>query len=83
MGTPSASPVVDDWTDQRYVQFVSAYKKAFPDGLPSPASAGLGYYLNTKAVIQALNEVKGDLSGNQQKFRAALSKVVVDGPAGT
>lgn len=83
VGTPSASPVVDDWTDQRYVQFVSAYKKAFPDGLPSPASAGLGYYLNTKAVIQALNEVKGDLSGSQQKFRAALSKVVVDGPAGT
>lgn len=80
--TPSASPVVDDWTDKQYQQFVSAYKKAFPDGLSSPASAGFGYYVNTKAVLQALNEVKGDLSNNQQKFRAALSKVVVDGPAG-
>jgi branched-chain amino acid transport system substrate-binding protein len=81
-GTPSASPVVDDWSDPRYQQFVSAYKKAFPDGLPSPASAGFGYYVNTKAVLQALNDVKGDLSNNQQKFRAALSKVVVEGPAG-
>ena len=26
--------------------------------------------------------MKGDLSNNQQRFRAALSKVVVDGPAG-
>jgi branched-chain amino acid transport system substrate-binding protein len=82
IGTPSASPVVDDWTDKQYQQFVSAYKKAFPDGLSSPASAGFGYYVNTKAVLQALNEVKGDLSNNQQRFRAALSKVVVDGPAG-
>lgn len=82
VGTPSASPVVDDWTDPRYQQFVAAYRKAYPDGLPAPASAALGYYLNTKAVLSALAEVKGDLSGNQQKFRAALSKVQVEGPAG-
>ena len=80
--TPSASPVVDDWTDKEYQQFVSAYKKAFPDGLSAPASAGFGYYVNTKAVLQALNEVKGDLSNNQLRFRAALSKVSVNGPAG-
>jgi len=57
VGTPSASPVVDDWTDARYQQFVAAYRKAYPDGLPAPASAALGYYLNTKAVLSALAEV--------------------------
>lgn len=82
VGTPSASPVVDDWNDPRYQQFVTAYRKANPDGLPAPASAAFGYYVNTKAVLSALAEVKGDLSGNQQKFRAALAKVVVEGPAG-
>jgi branched-chain amino acid transport system substrate-binding protein len=82
IGTPSAGPVVDDWTDPKYLKFVDGYKKAFPDGLPSPASAAFGYYLNTKAVLAALAEVKGDLSNNQQRFRSTLSKVLVDGPAG-
>jgi branched-chain amino acid transport system substrate-binding protein len=82
IGTPSASPVVDDWANARYQRFVTAYRKMFPDGLPAPASAALGYYLNTKGMIQALNAVKGDLSNNQQAFRKALSAVVVDGPAG-
>jgi branched-chain amino acid transport system substrate-binding protein len=54
----------------------------FPDGLPAPASAGLGYYLNTQAMIQALGAVNGDLSGNQARFRQALASTVVDGPAG-
>jgi branched-chain amino acid transport system substrate-binding protein len=82
MGTPSASPVVDDWTNERYQRFVASYRKMFPDGLPAPASAGLGYYLNTQAMIQALGAVNGDLSGNQARFRQALASTVVDGPAG-
>jgi len=82
LGTPSASPVVDDWTNERYQQFVASYRRMFPDGLPAPASAGLGYYLNTRAMIQALGAVGGDLSGNQARFRQALAATVVDGPAG-
>jgi branched-chain amino acid transport system substrate-binding protein len=82
LGTPSASPVVDDWTDARYQQFVANYRRMFPDGLPAPASAALGYYLNTRAMIQALGAVNGDLSGNQARFRQALASTVIDGPAG-
>lgn len=82
IGTPSASPVVDDWQNRSYQSFVNNYRRMFPDGLPAPASAGLGYYLNTKAMIQALNNVNGDLSDNQARFRKALSATIVEGPAG-
>ena len=40
------------------------------------------YYINTKAVLLALDQVNGDISGDQAKFRDALSKLSFDTPTG-
>jgi branched-chain amino acid transport system substrate-binding protein len=40
------------------------------------------YYINTKAALDALDAVKGDLSGGQAKYREALTKLVLKTPTG-
>jgi branched-chain amino acid transport system substrate-binding protein len=56
---------------------------------PAPASQALGfgfaygYYAAGKALIQALEEVGGDLSNDQEALRAALSDIEMDLPYGT
>ncbi len=82
IGTPSAGPIADNNTEPAWLAFVDAYKKAFPDGLPSPSLFAHAYYVNTKAALLALKEVNGDLSGGQKKFREALSKLKFDTPTG-
>jgi branched-chain amino acid transport system substrate-binding protein len=82
VGTPSAGPVSDTWDDPRWKEFVAAYKKAFPDGFPSPSLFAHAYYINTKAALLALNEVNGDLSDGEKKFREALSKLSFETPTG-
>jgi branched-chain amino acid transport system substrate-binding protein len=41
-----------------------------------------GYYSGTTALVQALNEVNGDLSNNHEALRAALSAIELDLPYG-
>ena len=82
IGTPSAGPVSDTWEDPRWAAYVDAYKKQFPDGFPSPSLFAHAYYINTKAVLLALDEVGGDLSDGGVKYRAALSKLSFDTPTG-
>jgi len=82
IGTPAAGPIADSWDNPKWKAFVAAYKKKFPDGLPSPSLFAHAYYVETKAVLAALDQVKGDLSGNQAKFRQALSKLKLDTPTG-
>jgi branched-chain amino acid transport system substrate-binding protein len=82
IGVPSAGPVADDWPNEAYQRFVADYRRLNPDGLPAPAGASLGYYLNTKAMIRALEEVGGDLSENHAAFRRALSSTTVESPIG-
>jgi branched-chain amino acid transport system substrate-binding protein len=82
VGVPSAGPVVDDWPDEAYQRFVAQYRRLFPDGLPTPAGASLGYYLNTKAMLRAFEEVKGDLSDHHAAFRRALSSMTIESPIG-
>lgn len=81
-GIPSAHMVADGIEDPAYRAYVAKYKKRFPDGLASPSAPFYGYYVATKAALAALDQVKGDLSGNQDKFRDALGKVRLDTPAG-
>jgi branched-chain amino acid transport system substrate-binding protein len=61
---------------------VSDYKANFKDGFPSPSLFAFLYYISTKAALEGLDAVKGDLSDGQKKYRAALQKLVVKGPAG-
>lgn len=82
IGTPSAGPIADTWDDPKWQEFVAAYKKQFPDGFPSPSLFAHAYYVNTLAMIEALNQVNGDLSDGQKKFREALDKLELDTPTG-
>ena len=83
IGTPSAGPISDTWDDPRWAAFVDAYKKAFPDGFPSPSLFAHAYYVNTKAALLALEEVAGDLSNGGAKYRAALASLSFETPTGT
>ena len=82
IGTPSAGPISDTWDDSRWNKFVTAYKKQFPDGFPSPSLFAHGYYINTKAALLALEQVAGDLSDGGVKFRTALSNLKFETPTG-
>lgn len=78
VGTPSAHMVADEIDTQAYRDYVAQYKKRFPNGLSSPSAPYYGYYVATKAVLAALNQVGGDLGGDQGKFRQALANVKLD-----
>ncbi len=82
IGTPAAGPIADNWDNPKWKAFVAAYQKKFPDGLPSPSLFAHAYYVETKAAIAALEQVKGDLSGNQAKLRKALAGLKLDTPTG-
>jgi branched-chain amino acid transport system substrate-binding protein len=82
IGTPSAGPVSDNNDSAEWKKFVADYKAAFADGFPSPSLFAHGYYVNTKALLLALDQVNGDVSGDQAKLRDALSKLSFDTPTG-
>lgn len=85
VGTVSAGPLADTFDGAEWKAFVADYQKNFPvakGGFPSPSLFALVYYLNMKAALDALDVVKGDLSGGQAKYREALSKLVLKGPTG-
>lgn len=82
IGMVSAGALADSIDDPAWKKFVADYKAAFADGFPSPSIFAHGYYVDTKAFILALNQVKGDLGNNQQAFRAALAKLEFDTPTG-
>jgi branched-chain amino acid transport system substrate-binding protein len=82
VGTLSAGPVADAYDGAEWKAFVADYKKSFPDGFPSPSLFAYVYYQNMKAALDGLDAVKGDLSGGQAKYRAALAKMVLKTPTG-
>ena len=82
VGTPSAGPIADNWDNPKWKTFVAAYKKAYPDGFPSPSLFAHGYYVEAEAMIHALDDVHGDLSDGQRAFRAALASETLDTPTG-
>ena len=82
VGTLSAGPVADAYDGAEWKAFVADYKKNYPDGFPSPSLFAYVYYQNMKAALDGLDAVKGDLSGGQAKYRAALSKMVLKTPTG-
>ncbi|MGH6624122.1 MAG: ABC transporter substrate-binding protein, partial [Burkholderiaceae bacterium] len=82
VGTLSAGPIADSIDTPEFKAFVASYKKNFPDGYPSPGLFALNYYINMKAALDALDAVKGDLSGGQAKYRETLSKMTLKTPVG-
>jgi branched-chain amino acid transport system substrate-binding protein len=82
LGTASAGPMADSIDTPEWKKFVADYKANFKDGFPSPSLFAYLYYINTKAALDALDAVKGDLSGGQKAYRDALQKTNFKGPAG-
>lgn len=82
IGTPSAGPIADNWDDPEWKEFVKAYQEAFPDGFPTPSLFAHGYYVSTKAVLESLDAVNGDLSNNHAALREYMSTHEFDTPTG-
>ena len=82
LGTASAGPMADSIDTPEWKKFVADYKAQFKDGFPSPSLFAYLYYINTRATLEALDAVKGDLSNGQKAYRAALQKTSFNGPAG-
>jgi len=82
LGTPSAGPIADNYDDPAWKAFVQAYRDTFKDGLPSPSLFAHAYYVNTKALLDGLDAVGGDLSDNHVKLRQQLSTMTVKTPTG-
>jgi branched-chain amino acid transport system substrate-binding protein len=82
LGTPSAGPMADSLETPEWKQFVADYKANFKDGFPSPSLFAYLYYVSTESALEALDAVKGDLSGGQKAYRDALQHLVLHGPAG-
>lgn len=84
IGTPTSGALAEDNPDAAWTDYVKAYQEAFPEGerFPSPSLFGVGYYVAALAAIDALNEIDGDLSDGQEKFRAALADDPLDTPLG-
>jgi len=82
IGTASAGPIADSADTPIWKKWVADYKQEYPKGFPSPSLFAYGYYSATLAALKALDQVKGDLSNQQKAFRAALSKMELQAPAG-
>jgi branched-chain amino acid transport system substrate-binding protein len=82
VGTLSAGPLADAYDGAEWKKFVADYKKAYPDGYPSPSLFAVVYYTNMKAALDALDAVKGDLSDGHKKYREAMSKMTLKLPTG-
>lgn len=82
IGTPASSPIADGNDSAAWKKFVADYKAAFKDGFPSPSLFAHGYYVNTKAALDAMDAVKGDLSGNHAALRNTLSTMTLKTPTG-
>ena len=82
IGTPAAGPIADNAEGPAWKKFVDDYKAAYKDGFPSPSLFAQGYYIETKALLAALDKVNGDVSGDQAKLRDALTHLALDTPTG-
>jgi len=82
IGTPSAGPIADNAEGPAWKKFVDDYKAAYKDGFPSPSLFAQGYYIEAIALLAALDKVNGDVSGDQAKFRDALTHLALDTPTG-
>lgn len=81
-GMVAAGPIADLNDDPNWQEFVANYRERWPDGFDSPSIHAVNYYTNTIAVLQALEEVGGDLSDNQAAFQEALASIEFTAPTG-
>ena len=87
IGTPAASGLADADPSPKWQAFVKTYQQMpkegyFKNPFGSPSLLAISYYNSADAVFKALDEVKGELSDGNKKFRATLQSMVLDAPNG-
>ena len=87
IGTPAASGMADNDPSPKWQAFVKAYQQHpktgyFKNAFAGPSLLAISYYNSADAVFNALDQVNGDLSDGNKKFRAALQNMVLDAPNG-
>ena len=84
VGVVTAGMTAGDSQESSYLDYSSALDTAYPD-LKGTASSvfAYGYYTAMEAIAQGLEQVKGDLSGDQAAFMDALANLELDAPLGT
>jgi hypothetical protein len=77
-GTPGTAGA--EYIDRLAAKFPKTFRLS---GLLAPAAGfGLAYRNGMEAVLQALERVEGNLSGDQKRFMAALARIELDAPNG-
>jgi branched-chain amino acid transport system substrate-binding protein len=84
VGVVTAGMTAGDSQESSYLDYSSALDTAYPE-LKGTASSvfAYGYFTAMEAIAQGLEQVEGDLSGDQAAFRDALSNLELDAPLGT
>jgi len=82
--TPSAGPQADTWDDPKWQEWVKLYQETFPEDerFPTPGLFSTGYYIATKAAIDGLNGVNGNLENEHKALREWLSTNPIESPVG-
>jgi branched-chain amino acid transport system substrate-binding protein len=88
IGTIAASGMADADPSPKWQAFVKAYQQKpkegyFKNAFASPSLSGIDYYNSAEAIFNALDQVKGDLSDGNKKFREALKNMVLEAPNGS
>ena len=81
-GAISALPISESDDNEAWTEFTERYRERFPDAGPSPSLFALSYYVNTKALLLALDEIDGDLGDGHEDLREALAELSFDTPFG-
>src|SRR4029077_17749548 len=87
IGTVAASGMAHTGPNPKWQAFANAYQGMpkegyFKNAFASPSLLAINYYNTGDAVFRALDEVNGDLSDGNKKFREALKNMVLDAPNG-
>jgi branched-chain amino acid transport system substrate-binding protein len=74
-------PAESTWPGVR--EYMSSLGKAYPNIVAlEPSIFGIAYYDDVQAVLKALEQVHGDLTGDERRFQTALGNVQLGGPYG-
>lgn len=84
LGTVSAGVQADTWDNPAWKTYVKSYQDAFPadQRFPIPSASATTYYDSTVAALTVLDQINGDLSDGQKKFRDGLKALEFDAPNG-
>jgi branched-chain amino acid transport system substrate-binding protein len=81
-GALSALPVSESEENEAWAEFSERYQTRYPDADPMPSLFALTYYINTKALLLALEETDGELGEQHETLRNALATLRFETPLG-